>query len=116
MGLDRGDGFLFCCNKYKLAVICSRMQSPLSIGLIGCGLRGVWYLRSFREAKLPMRLVAVADPDVHYAELASKLFGERKARIFSQGEEMLDAMPDLDGVIIASPNHAHRGAAVCAMQ
>lgn len=92
------------------------MQSNFKIGLIGCGLRGSWYIHSFQEAKMPFTLAAVADTDLHYARLASRLFADNKARIFATGEEMLNTMKDLDGVIIASPNHAHRDPAVVAMQ
>jgi len=64
---------------------------------------------------MPFVLAAVADTDLHYARLASKIFADNKARIFRTGDEMLSTMPDLDGVIVASPNHAHRDAAVKAM-
>ena len=91
------------------------MKSPFRIGLIGCGLRGVWYLHSFRQSKMPFALVGVADADPRYAGIASRLFAGGKAAIFSSGEELLDSM-DVDGVIIASPNHVHRGPAVKAMR
>ena len=45
------------------------MQGPFRVGLIGCGLRGVWYLHTFRKAGMPFSLVAVADPDARYARL-----------------------------------------------
>lgn len=92
------------------------MQSPYRIGLIGCGLRGIWYLHSFKEAKLPFVLAAVADPATRYAQIASKLFADNRAAVFRTGEELITSMPDLDGVIIASPNHVHRNATVLAMQ
>jgi predicted dehydrogenase len=63
---------------------------------------------------MPFDLVGVADPDPHYAGLAVRLFGHDKTATFSTGEEMLDGI-DVDGVIIASPNHAHRAATVKAM-
>src|SRR5688572_15987584 len=91
------------------------MQSAYRIGLIGCGLRGVWYLHAFRQASLPVVLIAVADPDEHYAQLASKLFADGKAAAFRDGCELLDKA-DVDAVIIASPNHVHRDPAVTAMR
>ena len=90
------------------------MQKPYRVGLIGCGLRGVWYLHNFRQSNLPFELVAVADPDPHYAKIASRIFGDSRAAMFETGEAMLDAI-DLDGVIIASPNHAHCGPTIKAM-
>src|SRR5437763_198426 len=91
------------------------MGEPFRIGLIGCGLRGVWHLHSFRRAKMPFTLVAVADPDPYYSEVTSRLFADSKAKVFNDGDELLDAVADLDGVIIASPNHVHRSPAVIAM-
>lgn len=91
------------------------MQTPYRIGLIGCGLRGVWYLYAFKQAKVPFKLVCVADPSEHYANLASRLFANGQARVFKNGEELLDSGEPLDGVIIASPNHVHRGSTVKAM-
>jgi predicted dehydrogenase len=89
-------------------------QARFRIGLIGCGLRGVWYLHAFRQAKMPFVLAGVADPDAHYAQIASRLFSDGRAEICASAEELLEAV-DLDGVIIASPNHAHRDATVGAM-
>jgi predicted dehydrogenase len=63
---------------------------------------------------MPFSLVAVADPDARYARLASKLFAEDKAAVFRTGDELLDSV-ELDGLIIASPNHVHRESAVRAM-
>jgi predicted dehydrogenase len=91
------------------------MQKPYRVGLIGCGLRGVWYLHNFRTSNLPFELVAVADPDEHYARIASRIFSGGRAQVFETGEEMLDAV-EFDGVIIASPNHAHSGPTVKAMR
>jgi predicted dehydrogenase len=92
------------------------MQPPFKIGLIGCGLRGIWYLHSFTQTKLPFTVAAVADPATRYAQIASKIFANGQASIFRSGEELISAMPDLDGVIIASPNHVHRSSTVLAMQ
>ncbi len=64
---------------------------------------------------MPFTLVAVADADVHYANLASRLFADNKAKVFTSGEELLSSMRNLDGVIVASPNHVHRESAVMAM-
>jgi predicted dehydrogenase len=65
---------------------------------------------------MPFALVAVADPDTRYARIASRLFGQDRAVIFPSGEELLASVNDLDGVIIASPNHVHRGPSVKAMK
>lgn len=64
---------------------------------------------------MPFELVAVADTDAQYARISSRLFGDNRAAIFGGGEELLDSTEDLDGVVIASPNHVHRESAIKAM-
>jgi predicted dehydrogenase len=75
----------------------------------------VWYLHNFRQSGLPFELVAVADPDEYYAKTASRIFSGGRAAMFASGEALLEAV-DLDGVIIASPNHAHCGPTIKAMR
>jgi predicted dehydrogenase len=60
-------------------------------------------------------LVAVADPDRQYAQIASRIFADNKARIFIDGKDLLENS-DVDAVIIASPNYVHCESAVLAMQ
>jgi predicted dehydrogenase len=84
--------------------------------VIGCGLRGVWYLHTFRQANLPVKLTAVADSDERYARIASRLFAGGEAAVYPSGEALLDGDDGCDAVIIASPNHVHRGPAVQAMR
>lgn len=91
------------------------MTPPYRLGLIGCGLRGIWYLHNFAKSGQNFELVAAADTDLEYARIASRLFGKGKAAIYENGEALLDKA-DVDAVIIASPNHVHRGSAVAAMQ
>jgi len=83
------------------------------LGLIGCGLRGVWYLYNLRQSKLDVTLAAVADIDQKYCEIANKLFAKNEAASFKNGEDLINGT-DLDGVIIASPNDVHRGPMVLA--
>lgn len=91
------------------------MPKPFRIGLIGCGLRGVWYLHTFRQSQMNFALVAVADPDRQYAQIASRIFADSKARIFIDGKDLLENA-EVDAVIIASPNYVHCESAVLAMQ
>jgi predicted dehydrogenase len=106
---------VFLCNCCRLVIFAAPMANLFRIGLIGCGLRGVWYLHTFRQAAMPFKLVAVADPDTQYAQVASRIFSDGQAEIFRTGEDLLDSAA-LDGVIIASPNHCHREASVKAMR
>ncbi|MHB9071400.1 MAG: Gfo/Idh/MocA family protein [Sedimentisphaerales bacterium] len=83
------------------------------LGLIGCGLRGVWYLYNLRQSRLNVSLVAVADIDQKYCGIANKLFAKNEAVCFKNGEDLINNA-DLDGVIIASPNDVHCGPMVLA--
>jgi predicted dehydrogenase len=85
------------------------------LGLIGCGLRGVWYLYNLRQCNLNVSLVAVADIDQKYCDIANKIFANGEAASFKNGEDLINNT-DLDGVIIASPNDVHRGPMVLATQ
>ena len=48
------------------------MTKKYRLGLIGCGLRGVWYLHNLKEAQLPVSIVSLADTDKKYCDIANK--------------------------------------------
>jgi predicted dehydrogenase len=89
------------------------MTNHYKVALIGCGLRGVWYLYNIKEARLPISIVALADTDKKYCDIANKLFANNNATLFNSGEDLI-TNSSLDGVIIASPNDAHCGSMVSA--
>ena len=83
----------------------------LRIGLIGCGGRGSFLLQQvLRLAKSQnVEVVALCDVwrvNLHKAAAAVGSRQERKPRLFARYGELLD-MPDLDAVIIATPDFAH---------
>lgn len=84
----------------------------LRFALIGCGGRGM--LLADVVSKLPgMRLTAVCDPDRSRLGPAAQKYGLEKA--FTDLRRILED-PDVDAVLIASPNHWHCLAAIWAMQ
>jgi predicted dehydrogenase len=91
------------------------MGRPFRLGLIGCGLRGVWYLYNLKTANLGTEIVAFADTDKKYSDIANKLFAGNKGSLFSSGESLIENC-EVDGVIIASPNDVHRGPMVLGAQ
>ncbi len=79
------------------------MTSPTSYGIIGCGMMGQEHLRNI--ALLPgTRVSAIFEPDAAMRAAAAELAPE--ARMVDSVEALL-AVPDLDCLLIASPNFRH---------
>jgi len=93
----------------------SALAPPAQLGLIGCGLRGAGYLHYLLRKHTGFQLVAAADPQINCAEFVSRTFAGSKAACVASGRELLKT-PNLDGVIIASPNAFHCRDAVDAME
>jgi len=78
---------------------------PVRIGLIGCGgIAKAAHLPAFDALHALVRLVAVADTDADAAEALARPRGIPAYR----DHERLLAHEDLDAVVIASPEYAHR--------
>ncbi|MBE7559478.1 Gfo/Idh/MocA family oxidoreductase [bacterium] len=91
-------------------------NEDIRVAVIGVGSKGAGHVRHFHG--LPgVRIVALCDADT--AQLASSLqwLSERNQspRICQDMREILDA-PDVDAVVIATPNHWHALATVWACQ
>lgn len=82
------------------------MKEQYRIGLIGCGLRGSYLLHCLKKANPDTEVAALADPDASCAGISNRVFADGGASVFTCGESLISES-DLDGVIIASPNHAH---------
>ena len=87
------------------------MATPLKIGLIGCG-RIVQLVHLNALARVPaIQVTAVAEPDPdRRAEAASRLGTSASSADYRD----LLALPDLDAVLICSPNHLHAEVAAAA--
>lgn len=86
--------------------------SPLRVGIAGLGRSG-WNIHAKSLAKLPdlYRVSAVMDPEPERCAEARAAHGCRVHPDF----EALAADPDLDVVVVASPNHLHADHAVAAL-
>ena len=87
------------------------MATPLKIGLIGCG-RIVQLVHLNALARVPaIKVIAVAEPDPdRRAEAASRLGTSNNSANYRD----LLAIPDLDAVLVCSPNQLHAEVAAAA--
>ena len=108
-------------------------QAPsdtLNVAMVGCGGMGM----SNAEALTSQNIVALCDVDFGYVDrqLASrlKIVGDKQpsesslkllsaytnAKRYADFREMLDKQKDIDGIVVATPDHAHAIIAKTAMQ
>jgi predicted dehydrogenase len=91
----------------------------INIGLIGCGGRGRWILQNMvHPANANTALVAIADiwklrQDTYPGE-AEGLYG-LKPKAYADYRKLLED-PEIDAVIIATPDHQHMGQCIDAVQ
>ena len=79
------------------------MDRPVSYGVIGCGMMGQEHLRNIALLG-DARVVSIFEPDARMAGLASAIAPQ--ARMAASPADVI-ADPDVDCVLIASPNHLH---------
>jgi predicted dehydrogenase len=85
---------------------------PIRVGVIGTGaISQVVHVPIFAERE-DVDLIAVADADEHKAEALSERFG---VPLVLSAEETI-ARPDLDAVVICTPNHLHEAMAIAALE
>lgn len=83
-------------------------NNRVNLGLIGAGTRGRLLANQFNDLG-NVSVIAVSDPDT---ELMERVDGAVKHQDYRRILEM----PDIDAVIIASPNHWHASAMIAACQ
>ncbi len=84
----------------------------LDIACIGVGGQGSYDIRT--AANYGHNVVALCDPDWNIAGRMFERYPEAKK--FKDYREMLDTMPDIDAVIIATPDHHHALATIAALK
>ncbi len=88
----------------------------INIGIIGCGGRGTSLLRNLvrrsQDPKNKIKVVAVCDVYKPRLERAQQICG---GKAFIEYRDMLQ-MPDLDAVVIATPDHWHAKMAIDSME
>ncbi|GLY29434.1 Gfo/Idh/MocA family oxidoreductase [Kineosporia sp. NBRC 101731] len=78
-------------------------MQPLRIGVIGAGMMGSAHVRTITSDVPAARVTAVFDPDPHRAARAADPV---RARVFADAGELI-GHPDVDAVVIASPDVTH---------
>ncbi|MFA3919992.1 Gfo/Idh/MocA family protein [Ruegeria hyattellae] len=79
------------------------MTREINYGIIGCGMMGQEHLKNIALLE-GARVAAIFEPDAGMAEASSQIAPE--ATLVPSLEALL-ALPDLDCLLIASPNHRH---------
>ena len=80
------------------------MKERVRLGVIGAGAMGLHHSRSLARHIQGAELTSVADPDLQAAQRAAALAPGASAVVDHQP---LLADPDIDAVVIASPNDTH---------
>lgn len=85
-----------------------KQSSPISVGIVGGGIRGAMFARALQEDPAA-RVIAICDrsPDV-----LARMVEQFGAPGYPEVSEMLAAHPELQAAVIATPDFAHREAAV----
>lgn len=95
-------------------------SDQVALGVIGLGRMGLGLGRRFTELEEP-RIVAICDVDKtkvkRFSEFLSEKTGEKTNSVPAYGDfRELIARDDLDGVLIATPDHWHAYIAIAAMK
>ena len=85
-------------------------SEKMNIAGIGIGGMGAANLRELETENI----VALCDVDPNYAADTIKRYPE--AKVYTDYREMLDKQKDIDGVVIATPDHTHAVISMAAMQ
>lgn len=87
-------------------------NGPLGIALVGCGRISAAHLAAIAAQPETLRLIATVDHGIERAKAAAAPFG---AAAFATLDEAL-ALPQVEAVIVCSPNAAHVGHARTALE
>ncbi|MFY7837755.1 MAG: Gfo/Idh/MocA family protein [Novosphingobium sp.] len=87
-------------------------ESPINFAVIGCGRISASHIDAMKAQAGDARVVAVVDRDLALATGVADGLG---AQAFASLEEAL-ALPDVDAVLIATPNHVHFTQAMAALR
>jgi predicted dehydrogenase len=85
-------------------------NNKLNLAGIGCGGQGGVDLKQLEGENI----VALCDPDQNHAAPVFKRYP--KAQQFADYRQMLDTLKDIDGVVVATPDHHHAFAALEAIK
>lgn len=87
-------------------------MNALAVGVIGTGMMGEVHARLLNDRIGAARVVAVSDPDTERRRMVAEAVG---AAEFDDPMGLI-AAPDVEAVVIASPDHSHAGFAVASVK
>jgi predicted dehydrogenase len=90
-------------------------MTPLRLAIAGCGSRGRTYARIAAHLSPRYSIVAAADPNPA-ARASIAPVAENGCREFSSVDEMIDARPEADAIVITTQDDLHHGPAIRAME
>ena len=87
-------------------------KKKFKIAVIGCGARSIAYAVPLSQSG-EIELTACADPEIENLRTMLSYAGvkEKSVRIYSDWRALCEEEQDLDGAVVATPNHLHRGPA-----
>ena len=89
---------------------------PHKVALIGTGGRSVGYARAYQQRD-DVEITGLADPDpAHRRYAAARASLDEGIAEYDDFRDLLREQPDLDGVVICSPNHLHAEHAVACLE
>jgi len=100
---------LFCSPGIREALAEPVAMAKLNIGVVGVGNHGASNLAAMKQ----QAVVAVCDVDAGYLQRTRQEFSS--ARHYRDWREMLQH-PDLDAVVVSTPDHQHAGCAMGAIE
>lgn len=93
------------------------LARPLRFAILGAGSRGAsTYGETMRLRPDLVSVVAVADPDRARAGALASRLGLEPAAVYADALKLIDEVADLDGVVVATPDHHHVAPTVAALR
>jgi predicted dehydrogenase len=92
-------------------------MKPVSVLLLGAGNRGIFtYAEYARLNPTALKIAAIAEPNAAKRERIQKEHEIPEGNVFSSWEEAFARLPQVDGVIIATPDQTHLGPLKAALE
>jgi predicted dehydrogenase len=88
---------------------------PLNIAVIGAGVRGTSLARKTISSGVPVKIVAVAEPDSEKRLSFSKEFKISENQVYTDWKELTDNLRLCDSAIIATLDNQHAGPALACL-
>ena len=87
------------------------------VGILGAGNRGVGAYGAYLRKRPDLaEVVAIADPRIDRLQDAGGLHGVEADHLYDTWEKLIDAEPDIDAIVIATPDKLHLKPALAAIE